>query len=155
MLIFAILALTIGAVNVINLMVNLQAKIALGTANGTLINYLEASVISFLLVLFTGEIKLTNLLYLKSIPTVYFLGGIFGLISMVLVLHGLAISRISYATVVVLIGQLGAGFLIDTFISGKIIPLKIIGISMVVIGVFLDKFLINSQREDSTSLGSP
>jgi uncharacterized membrane protein YdcZ (DUF606 family) len=150
MVLFAVIALMNGMVNVLNKMVNLQAKLALGTANGTLINYLEATVISLLIVIFTGGRNLANLSYLKSVPPIYFMGGLFGLISMVLILNGMAKAQISYSTVVVLIGQLGTGFLIDSIVTRKIIPIKIVGILLVVAGVVLDKFISNSLKEKSS-----
>jgi uncharacterized membrane protein YdcZ (DUF606 family) len=147
MVLFAVIALMNGMVNVLNKMV---AKLALGTANGTLINYLEATVISLLIVIFTGGRNLANLSYLKSVPPIYFMGGLFGLISMVLILNGMAKAQISYSTVVVLIGQLGTGFLIDSIVTRKIIPIKIVGILLVVAGVVLDKFISNSLKEKSS-----
>ena len=143
MLFFAVLATVNGVINIINKMINLQAKLRLGMANGTLINYLEASVISLLLIAFTGSTKLADLSYLTGIPFLYFLGGVFGLFSMILILRGMAATKIIYSTVIVLIGQLGTGFLIDTAIARQMNPFKILGILLVVIGVLLDKYLSN------------
>ena len=41
-----------GALNIINKMVNVRAKQVLGMANGTLINYLEGTVLALALALF-------------------------------------------------------------------------------------------------------
>lgn len=151
MLFFVIIALLNGMTGILNKMVNLQAKLALGTANGVLINYLEATVISFLMALLMGQSHLVNLPYLSSIPPICLLGGLFGLVSMVLILNGMAKVQITYSTVVVLIGQLSAGFLIDSILAGKIIPLKIVGIALVVVGVVLDKVVSNSLGEKSST----
>jgi Uncharacterized protein conserved in bacteria len=154
MLLFAGIALLNGMVSILNKMVNLQAKLALGTANGTLINYLEATAISFLIVLLTGSGRLTDFSYLRSVPPVTFLGGLFGLISMVLILNGMAKAQISYSTVVVLIGQLGTGFVIDSIAMGKIAPVKVAGILLVVAGVVLDKHL-SATPEKPSSVENP
>ncbi len=143
MLFFAVLATVNGIINIVNKMINLQAKLRLGMANGTLINYLEASVISLLLIAFTGSTKLVDLSYIEGIPLIYFWGGVFGLFSMILILRGMAETEIIYSTVIVLIGQLGTGFLIDTVIARQINPLKILGILLVITGVFMDKYLSN------------
>ena len=50
MLFFVLLAAVNGFVTIINKMINLEAKKSLGTINGTLINYLEATVISLVIV---------------------------------------------------------------------------------------------------------
>lgn len=138
MLFFVVLAFVNGAVNIINKMINLQAKKALGTANGTLINYIEGTIISLAVVLATGAGH-DNFAFLAKVPPLYFFGGLFGLASMVLVLAGMARTRISYSTVVVLIGQLGAGLALDAVLTGTLKPLKVVGILLVVAGVFWDK----------------
>ncbi|WP_312693399.1 DMT family transporter [Caproiciproducens sp.] len=152
MLFFAILATVNGIINIINKMINLQAKLRLGMANGTLINYMEASVISVLLIAFTGSTKLADLSYLTEIPFLYFGGGIFGLFSMIFILRGMAATKIIYSTVIVLIGQLGTGFLIDTMIARQISPLKILGILLVITGVLLDKSLSNRPGQQKAEL---
>ena len=146
MLLFVMVAFLNGVVGILNKMINLRAKQALGMANGTLINYLEATLISFCLLLFAGGSHMADLSYLKTVPPVYLLGGLFGLLSMVLILGGMSGARISYSTVVVLIGQLGTGFLIDSALTGKIAPLKIVGILLVVAGVCWDKAVSDRQR---------
>lgn len=149
MLFFTLIAFMNGIVSVINKMINLRAKQFLGTANGTLINYLEASVISLLIIFITGSNKLTNLALLHSVPPVYFLGGFFGLISMILILNGMAKTQIAYSTVLILIGQLGTGLLIDFVVAGKVEPMKIIGILLVIAGVVLDINRSGSPKEKS------
>ncbi len=141
MLIFIGIAVINGIINILNKMINLQAKLKLGTANGTLINYLEGTAISLMIVFLMGASKLTDLSYLRTIPALYFFGGLFGLLSMVFILKGMAKNQISYSTIIVLIGQLGAGLLIDSIVTQKIAPIKIIGIALVIIGVVIDKYL--------------
>jgi bacterial/archaeal transporter family-2 protein len=139
--IFIGIAVLNGIINILNKMINLQAKLKLGTANGTLINYLEGTVISLLIIFLMGASKMTDFSYLRTIPTLYFFGGLFGLLSMVLILIGMAKNQISYSTIIVLIGQLGAGLLIDSIVTRKIVPIKIIGIVLVIMGVVIDKYL--------------
>ena len=141
MLIFVGIAIVNGMITIINKMVNLRAKQTLGMANGTLINYFEGTIISLMLLILMGGTKLIDLSYLKTIPPIYFFGGLFGLLSMIFVLIGMAKNQISYSTVVVLIGQLGAGLLIDSIVTQKIVPVKVLGIALVIIGVFVDHYL--------------
>ncbi|WP_101910583.1 DMT family transporter [Marasmitruncus massiliensis] len=138
MLFYTGLAVLNGIVNTINKLVNFEAKQRLGMANGTLINYLEGTLISLAIALFSGN--LTDLPHLSNISPVYFTGGIFGLFSMLLILKGMVNTQMIYATALVLIGQLGAGFAIDSMAAGTINPLKILGIALVIAGVLFDQF---------------
>lgn len=137
---FVLLAFASGAINVLNKMINLQAKKVLGTANGTLINYLEATVISFVLVMLVGSTH-SDLSFLSSVPPIFLLGGLFGLVSMVLSLAGMARSQISFSTIVVLVGQLGAGLVLDALLGTALHPMKAAGILLVLAGVFWDQRL--------------
>lgn len=139
MLFYIGLAILSGILNTINKLVNFEAKRRLGTANGTLINYLEGTLISLAIVLFSGN--LTDLPHLSGISPVYFTGGIFGLISMLLILRGMVNTQMIYATALVLIGQLGAGFAIDSMTAGKADSLKILGIVLVIAGVLVDQVI--------------
>lgn len=140
MLIFIGIAVANGMLNILNKMVNLQAKLKLGTANGTLINYAEGTVISLLPAVVLGGFKLTDVSFLNTIPPIYFFGGFFGLFSMVLILKGMAKNRIAYSTVIVLIGQLGAGLLIDSIVTQRVVPFKVLGIVLVIAGVVIDHY---------------
>lgn len=138
MLLFIGIAVLNGMVNVLNKMVNLQAAKALGTVNGTLINYLEGTAVSLAMVLLLGKSRLADGALWRTIPPADLLGGTFGLAAMVLILKGMAKVRVSYSTVLVLAGQLGAGFVFDTA-AGKLAPLKLAGILLVTAGIFLDR----------------
>lgn len=139
MLFYTGLAILNGILNTINKLVNFEAKRRLGTANGTLINYLEGTLISLSIVLFSGN--LTDSPRLEGISPLYFTGGIFGLISMLFILKGMVNTQMIYATALVLIGQLGAGFAIDSMTAGKVNSLKILGIVLVIAGVLVDQVI--------------
>ncbi len=149
MLFFAALALLNGIVGVINKMMNLQATKSLGTANGTLINYFGASLISLLLAFLMGGKALTDIAYLKTIPPEYFFGGVFGLVSMVLVMIGMSKNKVTFSTVVILIGQLGAGLAIESIVTKSVAPLKVLGVLLVLAGVMLDKYLTRKQGKET------
>lgn len=147
MVLYIIAAVFNGMVNVINKIVNLHAAKALGTVNGTLINYVEGTVISLAVVLFLGKSRLNEITNGSAVPPVCLLGGVFGLAAMVLILNGMARVRISYSTVIILAGQLGAGFVLDSIAAGKIAPLKIAGLVFVAAGILLDQMAVNSQTK--------
>ena len=54
-MIFYITAVANGFLNTVNKMVNVKAGECLGTANGALINYVEATIISLCLIFVTGN----------------------------------------------------------------------------------------------------
>ncbi len=151
MLFYTGLAVLSGILNTVNKLVNFEAKQRLGMANGTLVNYLGGTLISLAAALLSGH--LTDFTHLSHIPPVYFTGGIFGLFSMLLILKGMVNTQMIYATALILIGQLGAGFAIDAMTAKTINPLKILGIALVIAGVLFDQFLSlrsAAQPPDST-----
>ena len=93
-----------GALNIINKMVNVRAKQVLGMANGTLINYLEGTVLALALALLAGDRHLAQPGYLGSIPFLYYLGGVFGLVAMVLTIRGMEKVPVAVSAVVILGG---------------------------------------------------
>ena len=123
-------ALLNGAVNIINKMVNVVAKQSLGMANGTLINYLEGTLIALVLAFWVGDRHLVDLGYLTGIPLVYYLGGVFGLVAMVLTIKGMERVPVAVSAVVVLAGQLLAGFVMDAA-AGRVGPKELAGLCLV------------------------
>lgn len=140
-IIIGCLALLSGCAGVFNKMLNLEAKRQLGTWNGTLVNYVESTIISGVLMILLGSCHLFQFSYLQTIPVWYLFGGLFGVVSMLLALNGFAKSSIMTATVLMLIGQLSAGYLIDSIVNQKIDFFQLLGVLFVVVGVILDKKL--------------
>lgn len=127
-------ALLNGALNIINKMVNVRAKQVLGMANGTLINYLEGTVLALLLAFLVGDRHLVAPGYLGSIPFPYYLGGVFGLVAMVLTIRGMERVPVAVSAVVILSGQLLAGFVMDA-LAGRVGLRELLGLCLVGAGV--------------------
>lgn len=147
MLFFVILAAVNGFIAVVSKMMNLEAKKSLGTVNGTLINYIEASVISLIIVLCMGESRLADFSHWSKVPPIYLLGGVFGLVAMVLTVIAMEKVRISYSTIILLAGQLGTGFIIDAILAGKVVPLKLLGLIIVIAGIFIDQMATGKEEK--------
>lgn len=128
-------ALLNGAVNIINKMVNVVAKQSLGMANGTLINYLEGTLIALVLAFGVGDRHLIDPGYLGDISPVYYLGGFFGLVAMVLTIKGMERVPVAVSAVVILAGQLLAGFVMDAA-AGRVGPKELAGLCLVGAGVW-------------------
>jgi uncharacterized membrane protein YdcZ (DUF606 family) len=44
-----------------------------------------------------------------------------------------------YATILMLVGQLFAGYIVDSIVSGEFNVLKLVAVGMIIFGVYLDK----------------
>lgn len=137
-MIYIILAFLLGCVNVLSKTINFRATKHLGTANGTLINYIVASIISFVLFVSIDKsyLKLDNF---YETPSFLFLGGVFGVIALILNVTSLNRMNLFQSTTILLIGQLTGSAILDLFIFQSMPPLKILGIIILAIGVILDK----------------
>ncbi len=142
-----VVALLNGAVNIINKMVNVRAKQVLGMANGTLINYIEGTLIALVLSLMLGERYLLQLDYLSGIPFLYYLGGLFGLAAMILTIKGMERVPVAVSAVVVLAGQLLAGFVMDA-LSGRVGLKELAGLCLVGAGVWWNNRQLEQARPE-------
>lgn len=142
-----VVALLNGAVNIINKMVNVRAKQVLGMANGTLINYIEGTLIALVLSLLLGERHLLQLNYLSEIPFLYYLGGLFGLAAMILTIKGMERVPVAVSAVVVLAGQLLAGFVMDA-LSGRVGLKELAGLCLVGAGVWWNNRQLEQARPE-------
>ncbi|MCI8815924.1 MAG: hypothetical protein HFF16_01740 [Angelakisella sp.] len=142
-----VVALLNGAVNIINKMVNVRAKQVLGMANGTLINYIEGTLIALVLSLILGERHLLQLDYLSGIPFLYYLGGLFGLAAMILTIKGMERVPVAVSAVVVLAGQLLAGFVMDA-LSGRVGLKELAGLCLVGAGVWWNNRQLEQARPE-------
>lgn len=124
-----------GALNIVNKMVNVKAKQVLGMANGTLINYLEGTLLALALSLALGERHLVELPYLAGIPWYYYLGGFFGLAAMILTIRGMERVPVAVSAIVILAGQLLAGFVMDAA-AGRVGLRELAGLCLVGTGVW-------------------
>ena len=142
-----VVALLNGAVNIINKMVNVRAKQVLGMANGTLINYIEGTLIALVLSLMLGARHLLQLDYLSGIPFLYYLGGLFGLAAMILTIKGMERVPVAVSAVVVLAGQLLAGFVMDA-LSGRVGLKELAGLCLVGAGVWWNNRQLEQARPE-------
>lgn len=124
-----------GGLNIINKMVNVRAKQVLGMANGTLVNYLEGTLLALFLSMLLGERHLASFSYLAQIPWYYYLGGFFGLAAMILTIRGMEKVPVAVSAIVILAGQLLAGFVMDAA-AGRVGLRALAGLCMVGVGVW-------------------
>lgn len=147
MIFYIIIAVALGVLNVFNKMVNVKASEYLGNTNGTLINYFEATLISLLILMLTGNIEEITLDYIKNVPFYLYLGSISGLVALIFLVIGTKKSTVMVSTVVVLIGQLATSIVLDCiFFQEDFSIIKVIGIFFVIAGMtFREKIIKKSE----------
>lgn len=152
---YILVAVGLGVINVFNKMVNVKASEYLGNVNGTLINYLEATIISLIAILCTGHMNEITIDYVKTVPTYLYLGSITGLIALILLVIGTKRSTVMISTVVVLIGQLSTSIVLDhIFFHENFSILKVLGIFFVIAGMtFRQKIIKKSNINEAEQKG--
>lgn len=148
MTIYIIVAVFLGVLMVFNKMENVKATEYLGTINGTLINYFEATIISLVIVLFTGKVNELTIEYIRNVPAYLYLGSITGLIALIFLVIGTKKSTVMVSTIVVLIGQLSTSIVLDRiFFQEDFSILKLIGIFLVIAGMTFREKIIKKYSE--------
>ncbi|MDD4844105.1 MAG: DMT family transporter [Anaerotignum sp.] len=135
-MIYYMVAIASGFLSVINKMVNVKAGDCLGAPRGALINYIEAALISFCLVYVAGNGGEFRFDYMKTVPLIFYLGSIFGLIAMIFLIIGTRNTGAMTSTVLMLFGQLGTSIALDFVFFGTFRPIQILGIFLILVGIY-------------------
>lgn len=148
-MIFAVvLAFLYGCATVISKMINYRATQELGTWNGSLVNYVVASILALIMLLFTNGFQVDWQAYVES-PVYLYAGGAFGVIAFVLSLICLSKMKVFQSTILLLIGNLIAGILFDAVVFQNITFVKLAGILLVAAGIFWDKKITTEEAQKS------
>lgn len=134
-MIFYLTAIANGFLNTFNRMTNVKAKQCLGTANGTLINYIEATVIAFVLIFLTGNGAELRWAHIREVPVVFYLGAICGLAAMIFIVIGTPKTGAMLSSVLMLIGQLSTSIILDYIFFGEFSIIRVVGIFLIIIGI--------------------
>ncbi|MBQ7757645.1 DMT family transporter [Anaerotignum sp.] len=134
-MIFYLTAIANGFLNTINRMTNVKAKQCLGTTNGTLINYIEATIIAFVLVFLTGNGAELNWAHVKEVPIVFYLGAICGLVAMIFIVIGTPKTGAMLSSVLMLIGQLSTSIILDYVFFNEFSMIRVVGIFLIILGI--------------------
>ena len=123
---------------------NLAEKI--GIFQGTFFNYVVGLFFSFILLIFSNEFANVYNGKLHSLPLWAYLGGMVGVV--VVVLSSYINPKISafYLTLLIFIGQLFVGIIIDYFTLNKLSVGKFIGGFLVLIGLTYNLMLDKKQK---------
>ncbi|PDY44887.1 DMT family transporter [Bacillus pseudomycoides] len=134
-MLYICIAILAGISIVVARIINANLATKIGISQGTFVNYITGLFFSFLFLIFSNESLHVSTATLQSIPFVVYLGGLVGVI--VIVLSNYITPKISsfYLTLLIFVGQLFMGVLIDFFNSGDVSIGKIIGGFLVLLGL--------------------
>ena len=140
------LAFVNGCATVISKMINYRCTKILGTYNGSLVNYVVATVLSFVLLLCSSRLNIDFYAFSKA-PWWMYLGGAFGIIAFLISMVTLSRLKVMESTILLLIGQLTAGILFDAFLFKNFNLPKLAGIPLVAGGIIWDNKISSSAQE--------
>lgn len=141
-----VLGFVCGGINVVSKTINYQATNHLGTASGTLINYIVASLLSALVLLFTGPQQLAPSRF-ASVPWWLYLGGVCGLLAMLINVTSLQKISLFQSTTMLLVGQLAGAVALDALLFHSMSLLKAAGVAVLAVGVVWDKRVCAAPEE--------
>jgi transporter family-2 protein len=140
-MLYTLIAIAAGTSVVLARNINSILATKIGLLEGTLYNYCVGLFFSTIFLLFSSETFKLGLQNAGTIPAWAYLGGLVGVI--VVVLSNLVTPKLSafYLTLIIFIGQLFAGMLIDYFTLSILSKGKIIGGVLVVLGLTYNLFI--------------
>ena len=133
-MVYWIVAFFNGFCNSINKMMNVKAGQVFGTANGALINYIEATFLSLALLFLTGRGAELSAENMARVPLWVYLGAVCGLLAMVLLIVGTLRTNVLLSSILTLVGNLGAAAVLDYLFYGIFSWYKIAGIALILLG---------------------
>ncbi|MGV8982999.1 DMT family transporter [Clostridium sp.] len=134
-MVYIILAVLCGCITIISMIINSHLAKKIGVLKGTLINYIVGLLSTIILMLIVNSsLKLSYSSFTK-IPWWALLGGMIGVV--VVASSNIVLPKIPtiYTTLLIFIGQLFTGILIDYFRVGFVSKGKIIGGLLILLGL--------------------
>ena len=149
MLLYYIAAFVNGFFNSVNNMMNVKAGQCFGTAKGSLINYVEATLLSLALVCMTSSPSELSPAHVFSVPAWVYLGAVCGLVAMVLIIVGTLHTHVLVSSILALVGNLGMALVLDYVFYGVFSWLRVAGILLILLGITWIEKSKTSQKEIS------
>ncbi|MDC7286292.1 DMT family transporter [Blautia schinkii] len=147
------LAFVNGCATVISKMINFRCTKVLGRNNGSLVNYVVASAISLVLLVVSSKFHIDFYSFAEA-PWWMYLGGAFGIVAFIVSMITLSHLKVMESTILLLVGQLTAGILFDTFMFQNISLKKILGIVLVAAGIIWDN-KVSAENNESAKNNEP
>lgn len=130
-----ILAMLGGILTTLSMIVNSSLGKKIGVLQSTCINYIVGLVCSTLVLILLGNNKNINIETFSKIQFYIFLGGMIGV--SVVYLSNIIIPKIPvvYSTLLLFVGQVVTGIIIDFFVMSEVSFTKLIGAIIIIIGI--------------------
>ena len=142
-MIYILFAILCGVSNVLSRSVNFVLSEKIGMYQSTLFNYILGLSGSFLLLLISGETFKLFTASSYNAPWFVYTGGLLGVI--VVTMLSFLSSKVSsfYLTLLLFVGQLFTGIIIDALSTGKISFYQVLGGALVVLGLTYNLYIDN------------
>lgn len=131
----ALVAVCNGFFNSVNRMTNVRAGKIFGTGNGALINYVEATVLSLLLIFLLGDGPELRWGHIAAVPWWVYAGSVCGLLAQLLQIVGTLRSNALVSSILMLAGNLGISLALDYVFYGVFRWAKVAGMLLVLCGM--------------------
>lgn len=140
-MIYVIIAFFTGCMTILSMIINSKLAMRIGVLQGTLINYVVGLLFSVLFLIINYNSINFSIVSFSSIPIWVYLGGFIGVI--VVSINNIVVPQIPaiYSTLIIFIGQLFMGIIIDFFIGNSISKGKIIGGLLILGGMFYNSYI--------------
>lgn len=154
-MVYIIVAILAGVSIVISRIINSNLANKIGIFQGTFFNYIVGLFFSFVFLFISSESMNISSRNFHEIPLWAYLGGLTGVI--VVALSNFITPKISafYLTLIIFIGQLFVGILLDYFSTNALSPGKLLGGLLVLIGLaynlYIDYKKISNVHTTNTS----
>lgn len=135
MFVYYIAAFINGFFNSVNKMMNVKAGQCFGTAKGSVINYIEATVLSLALVCMTSDPAELAPSHIFSVPAWVYLGAVCGLMAMVLIIVGTLHTHVLVSSILALVGNLGMALVLDYVFYRVFSWQRCAGILLILLGI--------------------
>ena len=140
-----LLAILLGCCAVIVRTLNVKISDSVGSAiDGAFVNSFGGSLGGLLLFIALSGFHPNFSAYL-TVPAYYYTAGVFGLICLLLNIFAYKKLDTFYATIFMLIGQIGTGILIDLLFFHSLSFSKGVGIVLIILGIVIDKVVTRSK----------
>lgn len=148
---YILVAILSGITNVISRSVNFVLSEGIGVYQSTFFNYIFGLAGSFILLTISGEAFKLFTASSYSAPWIVYTGGLVGVA--VVSLQVFLSSKVSsfYLTLLLFVGQLFTGIIIDYFSTVKISIYQVIGGILVVVGLGYNLYIDKSKEKETVS----
>ncbi|MBC6696312.1 DMT family transporter [Terrisporobacter mayombei] len=148
---YILVAILSGISNVISRSVNFVLSDKIGVYQSTFFNYIFGLIGSFILLVISGETFKLFTASSYSAPWIFYSGGLVGVA--VVSLQVFLSSKVSsfYLTLLLFVGQLFTGIIIDCVSTGKISVYQVIGGVLVIVGLGYNLYVDKSKDKETVS----